>query len=65
MKRLFFYLYDLNVCFKRKSRSRLCVPISTQGRLKNFRRPLFMLAWHKNPLHRPIPTEYGASIQIG
>ncbi|MGN6965563.1 hypothetical protein ACTHUD_25200 [Neisseria sp. P0016.S002] len=55
----------MNVCFKRKSRSRPCVPISTQGRLKNFRRPLFMLAWHKNPLYRPIPTEYGTSIQTG
>ncbi|WP_308904957.1 hypothetical protein [Neisseria subflava] len=65
MKRLFFYLYDLNVCFKRKSRSRPCVPISTQGRLKIFRRPLFMLEWHKNPLYRPISTEYGASIRIG
>jgi len=26
---------------------------------------LFMLAWHKNPLYRPIPTEYGTSIQTG
>ena len=44
---------------------KVALQMRIRRRLKNFRRPLFMLAWHKNPLYRPIPTEYGASIQIG